>query len=121
MSKENTSLTCILCPMSCVLELTVEDGRVIQISGNNCKLGPTYAEKELINPTRTLTTTVEIEGARISRLPVKTLEEIPKSMILECMREISRIKVKAPIGRGEVVLENVAGTGVNVVATRDLH
>ena len=120
MSGLNTSLTSILCPMSCVLELTVEDGRVIQLSGNNCKLGPTYAEKEMINPTRTLTTTVEIEGARIARLPVKTQGEIPKSMILECIRDIGRIKVKAPIRRGEVVLENVAGTGINVIATRDL-
>lgn len=115
-----TTLTCILCPMSCTLELLVEENRVIKVSGNNCKLGPTYAEKELINPTRILTTTVEIEDARLSRLPVKTEGEIPKSMIFECMREISRVKLKGPVSSGEVVLENVAGTGVSVVATRDL-
>ena len=75
MSTTTTALTCILCPMSCSLELLVEENRVIQVSGNNCKQGPTYAEKELINPTRILTTTVEIEGARIYRLPVKAFEE----------------------------------------------
>ncbi|MGE5543493.1 MAG: DUF1667 domain-containing protein [Bacillota bacterium] len=120
MSTTTTTLTCILCPMSCSLELVVEDNRVIKVSGNGCKLGPPYAEKELINPTRILTTTVKIDGARISRLPVKTDKEIPKAVVFECMKEISRIRIKAPVYSGEVVLENVAGTGVNVVATRDL-
>jgi len=114
------ALTCILCPMSCSLELTVEENRVTSVSGNSCKLGPTYAEKELINPTRVLTTTVEIAGARIPRLPVKTDGEVPKSMIFECMREISAVKAEGPVHSGQVILEDVAGTGISVVATRNM-
>ncbi len=114
------NLTCILCPMSCNLELVLDGNRVVQVSGNSCKLGPAYAEKEFINPTRVLTTTVKIEGARVSRLPVKTDGEIPKSILFDCMRELSEVKMKAPVKNGEIILKNVAGTGVNVVATRSL-
>lgn len=115
-----TTLTCILCPMSCSLNLTVEEGRVIDVKGNSCKLGPKYAEKEITAPTRTLTSTVRIKGSIIPRLPVKTREEVPKSKILDCMAEINRVEVTAPVYAGQVIIANVAGTGVDVIATRDL-
>lgn len=113
-------LTCILCPMSCSLELTLDEGRITEVTGNSCKLGAGYAEKEYTCPTRTLTSTVEIDDGVIERLPVKTNGEIPKASIIEAMREISGLKVSAPIARGHVICANVAGTGVDVIATRSL-
>lgn len=113
-------LTCILCPMSCSLELTQEEGRITGVTGNSCKLGAGYAEKEYTFPTRTLTSTVEIDNGVVDRLPVKTNGEIPKVSIIDAMREISGLRVTAPITRGQVICYNVAGTGVDVVATRSL-
>ncbi|MGE5398308.1 MAG: DUF1667 domain-containing protein [Chitinophagales bacterium] len=115
------NLTCILCPASCLLELSIQNGEVVSVEGNNCKLGSDYAAKEYKNPTRTLTSTVEIVGARVKRLPVKTRGEIPKEAIIACMLEVNNIACQAPVTNGQVIVENLAGTGVSLIATRTLN
>jgi CxxC motif-containing protein len=106
--------------MSCELTLTVEEGVVTEVTGNTCKLGKEYGAREYTRPMRTLTSTVALEDGIIARLPVKTAGEVDKSVLLNCMKEISRHKVQAPVHSGQVVIENVAGTGVNVIATRSV-
>lgn len=115
-------MICIVCPIGCHMEV-VEDASAeggYRVDGANCKRGNMYGVKELTRPTRLLTSTVEIEGADLPRLPVRTKEEIPKDKILESMKVINAIKVKAPIKMGDVLLENILDTGVDIIATRDL-
>ncbi|MGE5370525.1 MAG: DUF1667 domain-containing protein [Solirubrobacterales bacterium] len=114
------ALTCILCPMSCTLDLTVEGGKVTNVSGNSCKQGPPYAEKEYTLPTRSLTSTVGIQNSVIDRLPVKTNGEIARTEIHRVMAAVSRVTVAAPIQRGQVILTDAAGTGIDIIATRSL-
>lgn len=119
---DKKEMICIVCPIGCHIEV-VEDESVeggYRVDGANCKRGKMYGVKELTRPTRLLTSTVEIEGADLPRLPVRTKEEIPKDKILESMKVINSIKVKAPIKMGDVLLENILGTGVDIIATRDL-
>ena len=114
-------LTCIMCPLGC--EVTVkadESGRIIEVIGSKCAKGEKYAQAEYMAPMRVLTTTVAIEGAEIRRLPVRTSDYIPKAKIFDCMKEIGKIKVKAPVKIGDVVIENMLGLSVDVIATRDL-
>lgn len=109
------NLICIVCPRGC--HLTVEDNKV---SGNFCKRGETYAIKELSNPERMLTSTVEIHSEEVKRLSVVTTKPIPKNKIFDVMAELSSIKVSAPIGVGDVIIKNVLNLNVDVVASRNI-
>ena len=102
--------------------LTVEmnGAEVANVTGNTCLRGKTYAEKEVTNPTRIVTSSVRVNGADIARVSVKTASDIPKGKIFDCMKEISAVQVNAPVSIGDVVIENCAGTGVAVIATKNV-
>ena len=114
---EIKNLICIQCPMGCPLEVTMENGEVIKVSGNTCKRGEIYAKKEVTSPTRTVTSTVKVENGELPLVAVKTKTDIPKSLIFECMAEINNQVVDAPIKMGEVLICNICDTGADIVAT----
>ncbi|WP_066507113.1 DUF1667 domain-containing protein [Abyssisolibacter fermentans] len=115
-------MICITCPMGC--HLTVEDDKSSEsgykVSGNICKRGEKYAVEELTNPTRVITSTVKIENGILKRLPVKTDGAIPKDLNFKCMEEINKVVVNAPISVGDVIIENILNTGINLVASRSM-
>lgn len=113
-------LTCIGCPLGCQLEAAMEQGAVTTVTGNTCPKGAQYAKKELTAPTRTVTTTLPVSGGVFPTVSVKTAGEIPKSMVFACMEALRGVTVRAPIAIGQILLPNVAGTGVDIVATRDV-
>lgn len=116
-------LVCIVCPLGCRLtvEIDVSAQSGYKIYGNKCPRGHAYALKEMTAPTRMLPTTVKISGSHLSRLPVKTDAPIPKTLIFEAMTLINEVAVTAPIKIGDIVIENILGTGSNIVATRTMH
>ena len=113
-------LICIGCPMGCPLRVEIEGDEIRSITGNTCKRGDTYARKEVTNPTRTVTTTVRVQGGERVVVPVKTKEDIPKDKIFACMEELGRVTVQAPVHIGDVIVEDVAGTKVPVVAIKNI-
>ncbi|WP_053955373.1 DUF1667 domain-containing protein [Inediibacterium massiliense] len=112
-------MICIVCPMGCHLEVD-KQGEEYTVQGNKCKRGQEYAVKELTAPTRVVTTTVKIKNGILNRLPVKTKEPIPKDKIFECMKLMDSIEVTAPIHVGDVIIKDILGTGVDLVAARDM-
>ncbi|GKX32210.1 NAD(FAD)-dependent dehydrogenase [Vallitalea longa] len=111
--------TCIVCPMSC--HLTVyNDGDKIVVEGNTCKRGKVFGENEFTNPKRMLTTTVRIEGSHLKRLAVISSDEIPKNKMFECVNELYKVTVKAPISRGNIIFHNICSTGVDIIASRSV-
>ena len=119
MAAETRELTCINCPLGCMLTVELEDGVVTSVTGNTCKRGDLYARKEVTNPTRIVTTTVPVEGSAIERMvSVKTATDVPKDKIFDVMAALANVRVTAPVAIGDVVLANVCGTGVDVVATK---
>jgi len=111
-------LICIACPMGCHLEIDIDDD--YKVTGNKCKKGIEYGKKELINPTRIITSTVVIKGGIYKRLPVKTDGEISKKLIFEVMKELNNISVVSPIKCGVIIIKNVCNTSVNIVASRSM-
>jgi len=111
---------CINCPMSCSLELTEENGEILEVTGNDCKIGKRYAEEEFKDPRRVVTTTVSVRSGSLPMLPVRSAEAIPKRLITDAVKSLEGIVVDAPVKLDQVVLEDVAGTGVNIIASRDL-
>ena len=118
---EIKKLTCINCPVGCSLKVELDGEDVICVSGNTCRRGEIYARKEVTNPTRIVTSTVKVVNGTSGTVSVKTKEDIPKEKIFACVQALRGIEVQAPVHIGDVILENVAGTGVDIVATRNVE
>ena len=111
-----TDLICIVCPKGCHLKVDEENG--YKVTGNGCPRGAVYGEKELVNPTRVITSTVRVEAETARRVPVKTNWDIPKGKIYDIMDELTKVTAKAPVNVGDVVIKDVLGLGVDIVATK---
>ena len=117
---EERRLTCIICPKGCSLRVRLEAGRVTLVEGNHCKRGAQYVEKEVTNPTRTVTTIIPVRGGREKMLSVKTRTDIPKAKVQACMRALKNVTAEAPVQIGNVILADVAETGVDIIATKEI-
>lgn len=113
------TITCICCPKGCQITLDT-DNPAETIKGFSCPQGHDYALRELTHPMRTISSTVEIKGGLHPRIPVKTHGDIPKEKIFEVMEEINKISCTSPVKCGDVLLENVLDTGIDIVACRDM-
>ena len=111
-------LTCIVCPRGCQLKVELEGKKVLSVTGNTCKRGVVYAENECVAPMRTLTTTAAVEGGGV--VPVKTDKTIPKELLFEAMKAVNEARVPKDAKLGYVVIENLLGTGANIVTTRNV-
>lgn len=117
---EIRNLTCIGCPMGCSLKVEMENSEVVSVSGNTCKRGDIYARKEVTNPTRIVTSTVIVTGSELTNMvSCKTESDIPKGKIFDCVKALKGVSIQAPVHIGDVIVENVADTGVNIIATRN--
>ena len=117
---ETRELICIGCPMGCLLTVQMENGEVVSVTGNTCKRGDDYARKEVTNPTRIVTSSVKIEGGTLAAVSVKTRQDIPKEKIFDCVKALKDVTVKAPVHIGDVIVSNVADTGVDMIATKSV-
>ena len=117
---EKRELICIGCPMGCMLTVEMNGAEVVSVTGNTCPRGKVYAEKEVTNPTRIVTSSVRVSGGDRVSVSCKTKSDIPKGKIFDCVKALKEVTVAAPVHIGDVVLANVAGTGVDVVATKNV-
>jgi CxxC motif-containing protein len=115
-------MICIVCPMSCHLEVEQnDDGSILSVTGNSCNRGDGYARKELTNPTRMLTSTIKITGAIYNRLPVITSSDIPKGKLFEVMKALASIEVTAPVKMNDVIVTNICDLGIDIIASRSME
>lgn len=117
---EKRELTCIGCPLGCAITVTMENGEIREVTGNTCNRGDVYARKEVTNPTRIVTSTVSVSGGVSPTVSCKTKEDIPKGKIFDVTAALKGLVVEAPIAIGDVVCADVAGTGVDMVATKNV-
>ena len=113
-------LVCIVCPRSCRMQVGRNADGGIAVTGNTCKRGYDFAVNELTDPKRTLCTTVRTSFAHTPVLPVRLSGEIPKARVFDVMREIGKTTVSSPVARGEAVITDVLGLGVDVISTSDI-
>ena len=116
----NKNLICITCPMGCHLEVTGTPDELM-VTGGLCPKGETYAKDEITNPLRMVCTTVKIENAIHPVIPVKTDKAIPDKHKLDVVTAVKDITLKAPVKMGEIVIQNIFDTGVNIVTTRNMQ
>ena len=123
---ETLQFNCTTCPSECLLSVEVErdtDGAVVEVrsvTGNSCQRGDTFAHLELTRPMRVLTTTVAVSGGDEALLPVRTAEAIPLALHAQAMDLIRGLVIDAPIRIGDVVLEDLLNTGIDLIASMDI-
>lgn len=115
-----TNYLCIGCPLGCHLDVEHEGPQIIKVRGFSCKRGKEFAKQEHSDPRRMLTTTLRIEGGLWAKLPVKTASALPKGRVREVCNFLHGMTLKAPVKMGDVIVADVLGTGVDIVATRDM-
>lgn len=124
---ETLQFNCTTCPSECLLTVEVKrsaDGAVVEVrsvTGNNCLRGDKFAHQELTCPMRVLTTTVAVSGGDEALLPVRTSEAIPLALHTQAMNFIRGVVVNAPIRMGDIVLENLLDTNINLIASMDIN
>lgn len=116
---ETKKITCIVCPKGCQIQVRLNNGEIVSIEGYECKRGIDYAKNEVLDPRRTLTTTLKLSTGGV--LPVRTKEPIPKKLLKKAMLETKDIIVEPPVKVGDVVVENIAGTGIDLIATGNVE
>lgn len=108
---------CIVCPRGCRIHVDNDSN----ITGNSCIRGEQYVRNELTCPKRMLTSTVRINSTKYSRLPVISSEELPKDLIETVVKELDKVSLTVPVHLHDIIIENVLGTGVNIIATRSIE
>ncbi|MGN0659398.1 MAG: DUF1667 domain-containing protein [Emergencia sp.] len=119
--KIEKDLICIVCPNGCRLHGTVSEDGTLTVEGNRCVRGEAFAGTEMTSPVRSLTTTVRTSFDNMPWLPVRTDGEIPKYAVPDALKELRGLRVNRKVLCGDCVLENLAGTGIPVIATADLQ
>ena len=114
-------LTCIVCPRGCTISYDIENGEAVNITGNTCPRGEEYTKSEIKAPTRMVTSTVMIDGGAYHQLPIITSAPIPKEKIFDVMEEIHKVHIKAPVHVGDVIIKDVSGTGIDILAARSME
>jgi len=119
------SLTCIVCPMGCSLEVDDSGSQDdLYVTGNKCQRGKDYAVEEIRAPKRVVTATCAINGqahvASVRRAPVKTDTPCPKEKISALLEDIYKVKINLPIKMGDIVIADWNGSKIDIITTRNL-
>ena len=114
-------IICTVCPRGCHIQVEGEGDKIVSIEGYGCKRGLEYGGAEFAHPVRILTTTVKLEDVQNDLLPVRSNKPLPKEKLFECMEIIRATAVKAPVKRYDVVVSDICGCGVDIVATKTVE
>ncbi len=117
---QKKEMTCIRCPLGCALTAVTEENGDITVTGNTCPRGAEYAENELTDPRRTVTSTVRILGRENQVVSVKTASDIPKDKIKACIEVLRQAEVAPPVHIGDIIIKNAADTGADIIATKNV-
>lgn len=118
---ERKEFVCIRCPLGCNITAELEDGRIAAITGNTCPRGAEYVTQELTDPRRIVTSLVRVAGGELPVVSVKTAAGIPKERMRDCICALKGIELEAPVYIGDIVCPDICGSGVAVVATKNVE
>lgn len=114
-------MTCIECPIGCLIDVEYNRNEIVSIKGNECKKGRIFVEKEIKDPRRILTTTISIDSIMFNRLPVRSSKAVPKDRVLEFVKEIKKVKVETIVKMGDVIAKNFMDSGVDIISSMTIY
>jgi CxxC motif-containing protein len=114
---------CKVCPVGCNLKIIQNNTNpsTYTVEGNSCNRGKEFGIKEVLEPSRVLTSRVLLKNGPMSRLPVKTNGVISENLVDKCMEIIKITEISAPVEKGQIIIENILDTGVDVIAARKVN
>jgi CxxC motif-containing protein len=115
MAKKN--ITCIICPLGCAISVEGEGENIQSLTGQGCKRGEEYARNEFIHPLRILTSSVKVTGSKVPLVAVRTNKPMAKELLFQAIAEIRKVEARIPVKRGDVIIANILGTGVDIIAS----
>lgn len=114
-------MTCIVCPNGCDIEVeTAPDGAILSIEGQTCRRGEAFARQEILDPQRTISSSVMLTGGELPLVSVRLNRPVPKAMIPEIMEAIRTLTLSAPTHIGDIALPNVLGLGADLIVTKNV-
>jgi len=114
------TLTCNICPRGCIVTIIIENMLIREINGNRCKNGFDYARKKIASHEREFTSTVLIKDAELPLLPVHSSKPLPREYLPAVIEMIQEIEVSAPVMTGQVIIENILNSGIDIIASRSI-
>ena len=117
---EEKEITCIVCPIGCNILVKTDGKKFSVLDGNQCKKGIDYARHEALDPRRMLTTSVQVKGGEWPLVSVKSSKPVPKEKLFSVLEQIKKIKVKAPVKTGQIIVKNVADTDIDIITTKTI-
>jgi len=117
---ETSEIICVACPKGCTLQVKHEGKEALEIVGAGCRRGKDYAICELQDPRRMVASTVKVKGGLHPLVPVYTREGFPKPLIPQLAKKLREVEVPAPVKINQVVLADALGTGIDIIASRDM-
>jgi len=120
----NKEMICVICPNGCQLLVEIQEGDqplVTGVTGNTCDKGPEWARQEIINPMRTISSSIMVEDGDFPLVSVRTDSSVSLKDIFKVMGEIKAVRLKAPVKTGDIIIEKVAGLSCNIIATRNVQ
>jgi CxxC motif-containing protein len=120
---ETRRFVCIVCPRGCALEVDIDEsgrGAILELRGNECRRGDEYGRREILDPRRTLTSTVRASGLSRRRLSVRSSGELPLPRLMEAVRALDSIIVNESVKCGDMVVRDILALGVDIIATDDI-
>ena len=110
-------ITCTVCPLGCDITVTGKGEDITAIEGFSCRRGEEYARNEFVHPVRILTSSVRMTGGAEPLMPVRSAKPIPKELLLDCVEVLRTVSVEATVHTGDVIVRDILGTGVDMIAT----
>jgi CxxC motif-containing protein len=120
MAVQKKHFVCVVCPIGCEIDVVQDGSKIISMEGNRCEKSEEFISQELVEPMRILTTTVRVQGSRLSVIPVRTDKAVPKRLFPHIMKQLRHIKLQAPVSMLDVVVKDILHTGAAVIATRTM-
>jgi len=120
-------IICTVCPIGCKIRIRKNESGELIIEGNTCKRGLQYAKDEVLNPKRTLTTTVLQKTSIKSKtgntchermVAVRSSQPIPLDQTISVMDLIKHTIITRTVKEGDIILSNVQGTKADIIVTR---
>lgn len=111
-------ITCTKCPNGCRLHIVYDSSKILELSGNQCPRGIPYAQTEIFDPRRLITSTVVTNNRELVVVPVRTSQAIPVKMLPKAMELIHDFVLDHAVVAGDILIKDFIEPGIDLIATR---
>ena len=107
-------ITCTECANRCKL-IVEQNGDEIIVKGNHCPRGLKSGREEFLGERAIVKGFVKSSAYEKGKIAVETDKAVPKGMVYKVTLALKKILVEKEVSVGEIVAENIANSGANLI------